>query len=143
MPSAGSTTVVLVAGAKAPRLPVLPLLNACPQAVRVGKQSNRLRGGIIALHRTSALIAPLLLYGNVKSLHAFKTLTCPTGSVTLNVAVDVANVPVDAAVSGAAAAANCGMCLSVKVEPTGRFVPVTVTLTGLVVPPGSVTSAVE
>ena len=85
----------------------------------------------------------LQLYGNVKSVQAFRTLTWPTGTVTLNVAVDVANVPVDVAVSGAAAAENWGICLRENVDPTGMFVPVTVTLTGLVVPPGSVRSAVE
>lgn len=79
----------------------------------------------------------------MKSLHAFKTPTCPTGSVTLNVAVELANVPVDVAVRGAAAAANWGISLSLNVEPTGIFAPVTTTETGFVVPPGNVRSAVE
>lgn len=93
--------------------------------------------------RVSCLDSTTPGYGNVKSLHAFNTLTCPTGTVTLNVAVDVATLPVEVAVRGAAAAANCGMCLSLKVVPTGIFVPVTSTDTGFVVPPGRVRSAVE
>ncbi|MFO0730381.1 MAG: hypothetical protein U0361_05185 [Nitrospiraceae bacterium] len=72
------------------------------------------------------------LYGSVKSLQAFRTLTCPAGKVTLKVAVELAKVPVDVAVEGAAAAANCGICFSLKVEPTGIFVPVTTTETGFV-----------
>ena len=70
----------------------------------------------------------------------------PLGRVTEFVAVEFANVPVSVVVLVVVGAANCGSTFIHTVVAglpgTGVLVSAVTTLTGLVVPPGKVTSAV-